>query len=305
MIGFPLDDERITLLELRAGLGYSLEEIAMSFNVDKVQFIQAALDETSKINYHIKRGQLMAIMNAEVALLAASSGGDVPAMDQLGKIRRNKNWESSRLDIFGGVLDKHLIEKIEDHLQSGGKKAFDRADERLWFDAMTLAFHLQRKIGRRNTVSLFQKSYEMKLTQASQLVDESTRIFYSDRFTDRRSMRHLLAENILEGSIVVRENAESSTDWKVYTEMQLAAAKLLRLEEVEEDRLDDKLFQKPIRVYSLDVENVGLPAPNRQLLAQQIDSLEVPEREKIRLRQDAMIDPVLLEERLNGLEKES
>lgn len=305
MTGFPLDDERISQLESLAGLGYSLEEIAMYFDVDKVFFVQSALDVTSKVYYHIKRGQMMAVANAEIALLAASNGGDVPSMDQLGKIRRNKNWESSRLDIFGGILDKHLIEKIQNHLESGGKKGFDRADERLWFDGMTLAFHLQRKIGRRNTVSLFQKSYDMKLTQASQLVDESIRLFYSDRFTDRKSLRHLLAENILEGSIVVRDNAESSTDWKVYTEMQLAAAKLLRLDEIEEDRLDDKLFQKPVRVYSLDVENVGLPAPNRQLLAQQIDSLEVPEREKIRLRQEAMIDVILLEERLNGLEKES
>lgn len=169
---------------------------------------------------------------------------------------------------------------------------------------MTLASQLHRKIGRRNTVSLFQKSYGMKLTQASQLVDEALRLFYSDRFADRKSLRHLLAENILEGSIVVRDNANTSADWKVYTEMQLAAAKLLRLEEKEEDRLDDRLYLPPVRVYSLDVERVGLPAPNRQLLAQQIDSLEVPEREKIRLRQEAMIEPVLLEERLNDLEKE-
>jgi hypothetical protein len=305
MTGFPLDDERIETLERLAGLDYSLEEIALYFDVDKVYFIQAALDETSKIHYHIKRGKFMAVANAEIALLAASGIGDVQSIEQLGKIKRNKGWETSRLDIFGGVLDKHLIEKIQDHLDSGGKKGFERSDEQLWFDAMTLAVHLQRKIGRRNTVSLFHKSYGMKLTQASQLVDESIRLFYSDRFTDRKSIRHLLAENILEGSIVVRDNANTSADWKVYTEMQLAAAKLLRTEEVEEDRLDDKLFQKPVRVYSLDVENVGLPAPNRQLLAQQIDSLEVPERDKIRLRQDAMIDPVLLEERLNGLEKES
>ena len=305
MTGFPLDDERISQLESLAGLGYSVDEIAMYFDVDKVFFRQAALDVESPIHYHIKRGQMMAVANAEIALLAASNTGDVPAMDQLAKIRRDKGWETSRLDIFGGILDKKLIEKIEDHLDSGGKKGFDRSDERLWFDALTLAIHLQRKIGRRNTVSLFHKSYGMKLTQASQLVDEAVRLFYSDRFTDRRSLRHLLAENILEGAIIVRDNANSSSDWKVFTEMQLAAAKLLRLDEVEEDRLDDKLFQPPVRVYSLDVVNVGLPAPNRQLLAQQIDSLEVPEREKIRLRQEAMIDVIQLEERLSGLEKES
>jgi hypothetical protein len=304
MLGFPLDDERIETLERLAGLGYSLEEIALYFDVDKVYFIQAALDVESKIYYHIKRGQFMAIANAEMSLLAASDTGDVQSIEQLGKIKRNKGWETSRLDIFGGVLDKHIIEKIQDHLDSGGKKGFDRSDEQLWFDAMTLAVHLQRKIGRRNTVSLFHKSYGMKLTQASQLVDESIRLFYSDRFTDRKSMRHLLAENILEGSIVVRDNANTSADWKVYTEMQLAAAKLLRLEEVEEDRLDDRNYIKPIRVFTMDVEKVSLPSPNRQIVAQKIDSLDIPERDKIRIRQEAMIEPILLEERLNDLEKE-
>ena len=304
MIGFPLDDERILQLESLAGLGYTPEEIALYFDVDKVYFLQAALDVTSKIHYHIKRGQMKAVADAELALLNASSTGDVQSMDQLGKIRRSRGWETSRLDIFGGSLDRKTLDKIQDHLDSGGSKGFDRADERLWFDAMTLASHLYRKIGRRNTVSLFQNSYGMKLTQAAQLVDESIRLFYSDRFTDRKSMRHLLAENILEGALVVRNNAESSSDWKVYTEMQTAAAKLLRLDEIEEDVMDDRLYLPPVRVYSLDVEKVGLPAPNRQLLAQQIDALEVPEREKIRLRQEALVTPLQLEERLNGLEKE-
>ena len=305
MTTFPLTDETIPKLESLAGLGYSPEEMALYFGVDKVWFVQQALDVTSKVYYHIKRGQMVAVADAEIALLTGSSTGDTQSIAALAQIRRDRGWETSRLDIFGGALDKKLIEKIEDHLDSGGAKGFDRSDEKLWFDAMTLAVHLQRTIGRRNTVSLFHKSYGMKLSQASQLVDESVRLFYSDRFTDRKSTRHLLAENVLEASIIVRDNASTANDWKVYAEMQEKVYRMLRLDEKEEDQLDASIYLKPVRVYSLDVESVGLPSANRQLLAQQIDALEVPEREKIRLRQDAFIEPILLESRLNELEKES
>jgi hypothetical protein len=301
---FTLDDQRIIELERLSALGYTPEEMALYFDVDKVFFVQAALNVESKVYYHIKRGKILALAKEQMALLDDAEKGEVQSIDQISKIRRDKGWETSRLDMFGGFIDKRLIQNIQDYLDSGSVGPL-KSDERLWLDCLTLAAGLQRKIGRRNAVSFFHKTYDMKLSQAQQLVDEAVSLFYRERFTDRKSMRHLLAENILESAIIVRDNASSSSDWKVYTEMQLAAAKLLRLEEKEEDQLDDRLFQKPIRVYSLDVENVGLPAPNRHLLAQQIDSLEVPEREKIRLRQEALIEPINLEERLNGLEKES
>jgi len=62
---------------------------------------------------------------------------------------------------------------------------------------------------------------------------------------------------------------------------------------------------KPVRYYSIDPGDVGLHTIDRQQVARQIESLEIPEREKIRVRQDARIEHVNLEERLNELEENS
>ena len=44
----------------------------------------------------------------------------------------------------------------------------------------------------------------------------------------------------------------------------------------------------------LDTQAVGMPQVNRQLLAEQIDSIpDIPEREKVRLKRDAQVIEML------------
>lgn len=62
---------------------------------------------------------------------------------------------------------------------------------------------------------------------------------------------------------------------------------------------------KPIKIYDLNPEAVGLSSANRQVLAAQIDSVDLPQTEKIRLKRDANIVDIDFEEMLNDQEEKT
>ncbi len=303
-LSFPLDEKRIEDLQRLAAIGYEPKEMAMYFDVDPVFFAQAANNVDSKVYYYIERGKLLSVATEQMNLLADAEKGTVSASEHLGKIRRNRGWQTSKLDIFGGFKDKKLIQKLQDYVDGGSINDLP-TEEAIYMDALNLMHGMYRKYGRRNTVAFFVKTYGMKLSRASEMMDEALSLFYRDRSLAKPALRHLLAENLQEASAVVRENAQSAKDWETYGNLTVQAAKLLQLDKDDPEKLDKEIYLQPLRHFSLDPEDVGLPAINRNDLAKQIEGLEIPEREKSRLRQEARLETINLEERLNELEKES
>lgn len=302
---FPLDDERITELESLAALGYSPEEMAVYFDVDKFFFVQAALDVESKVHYHIKRGQLMSVAKEQMSLLGDAEKGNVTASQQLGKIRRSRGWELSRLDIFGGAIDKKLLRKLEDYIQGGSINELS-TEEAIYLDALSLFNSMSRKYGRRNTIKFFTRDpWNLAYRRASEMYDEAVTLFYTDRNIEKKALRNMYADQLDEAALIVRDNAESSKDWEVYGNLIDKAARMRELDKPDPEKLDKEIYLKPLRYYSLDPASVGLPTINRQELANQIEALEIPEREKARLKQEASLENIKLEDRFNELEKEA
>src|SRR5690554_2355855 len=112
-----LSEEQIQELERMAALGYTPEEMAVFFDVDKVSFIQASLDVESYIYYHIRRGQIVSTAKEQMSILTSAETGDIDASKQLGQIRRSRGWEISKMDIFAGFEDKRTLQKLEDYIQ--------------------------------------------------------------------------------------------------------------------------------------------------------------------------------------------
>ncbi|WP_288370335.1 hypothetical protein [uncultured Algoriphagus sp.] len=304
-IGLALTEEVAKELENLSALGYSLEDMALYFDVDKIYFIQAAEDPESKVGYYIRRGKLMAAAKEQLALLQATEGGNVTASEHLAKIRRNKSWEISKLDIFGGFEEKHLLENLNDYIQSGSLNGM-KNEEAIYMEALLVMAGMGRKYGRRNAVAFFTKRpFNLKYARASEMYDEAVNLFYADRQIERKAMRHKLAEQLQEAAIIVRDNAASAKDWEVYGNLIVQASRMLGLDKDDPEKPPAEQFAKPIRYYSLSPGDVGLHSIDRQDVARQIEALEIPERDKIRVRQDARIEYINLEERLHELEEDS
>tara|TARA_R110002020_G_scaffold475112_1_gene708619 strand:+ start:13037 stop:13963 length:927 start_codon:yes stop_codon:yes gene_type:complete len=304
-LSFPLDEERIEKLQELAAIGTPLKQMALYFDVDPVYFAQAANDVESKINYYIERGRITAAIDEELAMMRKASSGEVEHSKQLSNIRRDRGWQISKLDIFGGFTSQTALNALQDYIQSGSSIPLNN-EEQHYLDSLMIINSMYRKYGRRNTVAFLNKPpFGLKMKRASDLVDEAITLFYTDRKVENKALRNLYAERIDDAALVVHANAVTAQEWEIYTKMQVAAAKLRGLDKDDPEIPDASGFAKPIRHYSLQTIHVGLPEINRNSLAQQIEKLDVPEREKVRLRTEALIENINLEERLHELEEDS
>jgi len=300
-----LNDEELVELERLAALGYSPEQTAMYFGKDKESFTRALNDPSSTIHYHSERGKLMSIAKEQLAILTSAEGGNITAAQQLEKIRRNRGFEITKLDIFGGFDTKESYQVLESFILTGDDKDL-KGEEKIYLEALTLMNSMDRKYGRRRTVEFFTKPpFNLKLSRASEMYDEALALFYTDRNVEKKAMRNKLAEQLSEAALVVKTMATSAKDFEVYGNLKTQEAKLRELDKTDPVPLNKELFLRPVRLFTLDPEMIGITGINRQIVANQIDELEIPERDKIRLRQDAMIDAIKLEDTLDELEEES
>jgi len=300
-----LAPEQLEELERLSALGYSTEDMAMYFSIQKELFIRAANDPDSTINYHIHRGKMVSIAREQLAILTSAESGNITASQQLEKIRRNKGFEISKLDIFGGFDTAESYQKLEDYILTGGSKDLSK-EETIYLEALTLMNSMDRKYGRRRTVEFFTKPpFNLKYSRASEMYDEALALFYTDRNVEKKALRHKLAEQIAEAALLVKTMANCAKDMEIYGTLKMQESNLRELHKADPVPLSKELYIRPVRLFSLDPEMVGITGINRQEIASQIDELEIPERDKLRLRQDAMIDAIKLEDTLDELEEES
>ncbi|HWK58112.1 MAG TPA: hypothetical protein VNQ80_12270 [Parapedobacter sp.] len=300
---FGLDEEQLEKLEKLAALGYEPADIARYFNLPVKPFEHIANDPTSHINYRIEAGKFKALANESLTILSKAERGDIDASKRLQDIRKNRGFKISKTDIFG-TTDRKSLQALEDWIQ-GGSKSNLHTDEKIYLDALTLINSMDRKYGRRNTVDFFVKTYGLKHARASEMYDESVNLFYSDRNVEKKALRIKKAEFLEDLARAAFDNAESAKDIEVAANIEMKAAKLRGLDQPDPEKLPAEAFRKPVRVFSLDAPDIGLPAPNRNVIAKQIDALEIPESDKARIRKDARLEPIILDQYLDELETES
>lgn len=298
-----------TALENLASLGYTNAELAIYFDVDPVVFDSLASDPDSKIYYHIKRGKTLGIASEELALLDEVLSGKKKheASKRLHEIRRSRAWDITKIDVFGGFENsrqgRETLEKIQQYVESGSGNL--SADEAIYIEALTMFNSMYRKYGRRNTIRFFTgPPFNLKYARAAEMFDEAINLFYTDRGIEKKALRNLKAEQLEEAAQLALQMAKSTRDLDAYGRLLMKAAQLQELDKPDVEKLPVDVYMKRIRVYSLDTEHIGLPHINRDELAREIDNLEIPEADKMRLREDAMLAPFNIEEKLDGLEKE-
>nr|WP_294897823.1 hypothetical protein [uncultured Pedobacter sp.] len=304
-IHIHLDPDQLEELERLSALGYTPEDLALYFMKDEKQFIITANDPESTINRHIRRGKMMSLAREQLAILQSAEGGNITAHQQLDKIRRDRGFEITKLDIFGGFDDPSKFQKLQDYIDSGCKDDLSN-EEVIWIEALTLMNSMDRKYGRRHTIAFFQKPpFNLTYSRASEMYDEAQNLFYIDRNVEKKAMRNKKAEQVEEAAAVMLAMAKCAKDFEVYGNLQMQAAKLRELDKADTVPLAKELYIKPVRVFSLDPTTINLPKINRTELAAQIEALEIPERDKARLAQDAMVEQITFEDNLNELQEES
>ena len=91
---------------------------------------------------------------------------------------------------------------------------------------------------------------------------------------------------------------------EVYGNLQTQAWKVKLLDKPDPEKVQLPA-DKPVKVYDLDPAAVGLESANRNILGRQIDTMDLPEREKVRLKRDANIEDIDFEEMLDDTKEKT
>lgn len=202
------------------------------------------------------------------------------------------------------MFDKSYYDTLQDYLASGCTMELTD-DELTYYNALYALVGINRKYGKDNAVAfLMHEPFNVERMRARQMYSEAINLFYLNDTIENNAHRNLMFDNLMKAAQVVLQNAVSSKDMEVYGNLNTQAAKIKQLDKpdpVKPKEIDDK----PIKLYDLDPASVGLDAANRQILAAQIDSADLPTREKVRLKRDANIIDIDFEEMLDDQEEKT
>lgn len=202
------------------------------------------------------------------------------------------------------MFDKSYFDILQDYIQSGC--TIELTDDELdYYNVLYAMVGIYRKYGKDNAIAfLMHKPFEVERMRARQMFSEALNLFYLNDSVENDAYRNMLFDDLNKASLVVLQNASCAKDMEVYGNLKVQAAKIKQLDKPDPVK-PLELENKFIKVYDLDPSAVGLPSANRNILAQQIDGLDVPLREKERLRQDAGIEDVDIIEMLDDQEEKT
>lgn len=194
------------------------------------------------------------------------------------------------------------FDRLQDYLASGCTMELTD-DEMDYYNALYTLIGIQRKYGKDNAISfLMHDPFQVKRARAREMYNEAINLFFANDSVENNAHRNMMYDNLQKAAQVVLMNAHSSKDMEVYGNLMIQAAKIKQLDKPDPQKRKE-VNEKPIKIYMLDTQAVGMPQVNRQLLAEQIDSIpDIPEREKVRLKRDAQVIDVDIIEMLDDQE---
>lgn len=304
-IGANLTHDQIEELQQLGALEWTPSDIAVYFKFDIDQFTAEYNDPNSAVSFAIKRGQLQALATINKAILANAEAGDLPSANHLEKIRRERAFKTSKLDIFGTFDNEKSFRRVYEYIADGRANDLS-ADERLFLDLLTIVNSFDRQFGKRATIKFMTQQLNFSYDRAVDYYNQADNLFYSNRNTTKDALRNKYAELLEDLAHAAKNTATTPKDYEAVSEIIAKAAKIRKLDEPEIQKLPAEMYLRQVRVFSLTPEVLGLPSINRQEVSDQIQQLHIPEMEKSRLRREALIEDVNIIELLeNGKSREN
>ena len=299
-----LNAETLLILKAFGALYWSVDDIAAWFGITDLKWWQGETgNPQSIISREISRGRLEERARIEWKILMAAENGT--GIEEYQQLVRDKSFNLSKLDVFGGAIDTSAWHRIEEYISSGSKGRLNPKEER-YLDLLVLVYSLDGHHGKRNTIKFLTApplgfSYE----QAIRVYTEAIEMFYCNRNISRQALQAKTADQFENLYFAALKNAKTTRDYADAANILAQRAKLLRLDQPEAQRLPVEMFRKRFTIVSENPEDIGLPKVDRQLIGRQIDSLDAPETVKERVRMDVGIEDFDIIKRMQNESQEA
>lgn len=298
-----LSNDDLTEIETLSSLFYSVTEIALYLGIDYHYLNGLITTETTPESIAYRRGVLISEININKKLLGDAEAGSVKAIQEINKIKRNKGFQSSKLDIFGGFENKETLDKIKHYVLKGDYTAL-KPNEGFYIDVLILISSLDRRVGKRSVLKFLTDHLKLTYAKAIDLYNESINLFYCDKGIAKDALRNKYAEELDQAAAAALAVAQNSRDYECYAKIKEVAAKIRQFDKEDPEPLDNNYYRKPVKLFSTDTKVLGLSA-NRTEVAEIIDGLDLPETDKNRLRQDAQLTSINIDNLLNESQEAS
>ena len=128
--------------------------------------------------------------------------------------------------------------------------------------------------------------------QCKSRVKDAVEYFYIDGDLKAEAYRHIHYEKQMQAAELVLRTAKCAADIDIASKIWERAGKAKQLHLPDPEEFPEGMFEKKWKIYSLNTADVGLPEiADRNMLGNMIDSFNIAEAEKIRLKQDAGAEP--------------
>lgn len=154
------------------------------------------------------------------------------------------------------------------------------------------SLHLQHKTRASIVRVLTQAPYGLNQWQAEMRYNDAINFFYIQEDIKIEAWANIYAEKLEQMAralleIMDMEDMRSFEQYRKYLE----SAMDMRAKYAKKEGLPDEVYKKPFKVYTQDITELGVPAPDRKQLLRDIESFAIEEEDKVRVKQEAGVLP--------------
>lgn len=195
-----------------------------------------------------------------------------------------------------------FFDKLQDWLQDGSKENLSE-EENEYFNALYAILGVYRKYGRTNTINFAMRKLGVDRKCANRLFSESMNLFFVDDTVTNKAWRNIIFNMQMELHLVLKKTAKNVDDIEVASRILERAAKVKKIDEPDSKKVENSQV-KFLKVYSLSAKDIGIPEINRDIIARQIDEMDIEEADKERIKTDAGLKEFNLEKIIDDQENQ-
>ena len=195
-------------------------------------------------------------------------------------------------------LEDISLDDIYDFIDSKSNKISPEIERYLDLMDKVRGMHLRiAKFGSKEMIlQHLMKVEDLSRYLANKVYNDALEYFYCDNHISKQAWRNIIVEKQEKLINMALHLVKDVSDLAKIAKMNIDLGILLQLDKEDPPELPTELFARPFKLYSFDAKMLGLPtAVDRGKLAKLIDALpELTEKERILIRQEALIEPLNL-----------
>lgn len=169
----------------------------------------------------------------------------------------------------------------------------------LYLEMLELVRSMYSKYETKNIIikTLTSPVYGLSREKALTIYYDSLNFFFADNNVKQKAWESIYADHLDNMALFAIEKEDLDTARKCF----LDAAKLRGVGRIEKSEIPQEMLTRPVIIYTIDPEKLGIPQASRKELAEFIDNLPISERERVRVKRDAgVFETTLFEDMINN-----